>query len=137
MVQMQGHPPGSALQDKAVIGQVPVGRQGRFDVGMFTQLVADMGEPGLGDPKLFYFGKRFPEGEMREMSFMTKGIEDNLAAAPDLLFLVIIDPVGIGDIGEIADAETKNGHFHMPYVDRGKCDIADGEGVLVDMMQLE
>src|ERR1700722_20241715 len=98
----------SALQDKTVVGQMPVGGKCRLDIRMFPQLMADMGEPGLGDPELCYFCDRFPQGEMREMFFMTKGIEDDLLAAPDLFFLVIIDPVGIGDIGKIANAETEN-----------------------------
>ena len=51
---------GSTLQDKAVVGQVPVSGKGWLDIGMFTQLVADVGEPGFGDTKLFYLGDRFP-----------------------------------------------------------------------------
>ena len=71
------------------------------------------------------------------MFFVTKSIEDDPAAAPDLLFLIIIDPVGIGDIGEIANAETENGHLHVPYLDRRKGDIADGKRILVDVMQFK
>src|SRR5579863_3248388 len=107
------------FQGQPVIGEMPVGRKGGFDDGMLTQLVADMGEPRLGYAEFLYLCDRFPEGKMRKMFLMPQGIEDDLAAAPDLLLLFLIDPVGVGYISEVADPKTEYRHLHVPDVDRG------------------
>ena len=66
---------------------------------------------------------------MRKMFFVPKGVEYDLATSSDLFLLLFIYPVGIGDVGKIADAKTKHRHLHMPNMDRNKRDIADLERV--------
>src|SRR6202012_5662371 len=74
---------------------------------------------------------------MGKVLFLAEGVEDYLFAAPDLLFFVVVDPVCIGDIGEIAEAETQDRHFHMPYQDGYNGDISNDEGVFIDPVEPE
>jgi hypothetical protein len=74
---------------------------------------------------------------MREMFLMPERIEDDLPAAPDLLLLALIDPVGVGYISKVPDPKTKHGHLHVPDMDRGKRDIADREHFPIDIMQFK
>jgi len=113
------------------------GGEGRFYIGMPAQLVTDMGEPGLGDAEFLYLRDGLQKRKMGEVFFMTQGIEDDLPAAADLFLFCVIDPVGIGDIGKIAEAKTQYGHFQMPYKDRDNGHIADRKRIFIDGVKFE
>ena len=99
--------------------------------------MADMGKPGLGDAELLYFGDGFLQGKMGNMFFLPQCVEDDLFAAPDLLLFAVVDPVGIGDIGKIAEAEAQDGHIHVPYLDWDNGDISNDKGVFIDAVEPE
>ena len=125
------------MQYEPIIGQMhPRGEIG-FYIRMFAQLVADMGKPGLGDPQVLNFRYRFGQRIMGQVFFMSQGIEHDLAAAFNFLFFTVVDAVGVGYIGKIAEAKTQHRHFHVPYLDGDDGDIADGEGVFIDPVQPE
>ncbi len=70
-----------------------------------------MGEPGAGHPQFLYFLYRLHEAKMRDMFFMPQGVQYDPLAAPDLFLFGVFDTVGIGDIGKVAKAKAKDGHF--------------------------
>ena len=60
----------SGPEYQPVISQVHTWWKRRLDVGMFAQLVADMGEKCLAYAEFLYFRDSFLQGEMRQMFFM-------------------------------------------------------------------
>ena len=54
----------SGLEYEPVISQVHTWWKRRLDIGMFAQLVADMGEKRLADAEFLYFRDSFLQGKM-------------------------------------------------------------------------
>lgn len=118
---------------EAVISQLHAGRECGSDIGMFAQLVADMREPGLRDLQMAYFLNSFGQRKMGKVFFVPQGIEYDLFAASYLFALVVLDAIGIGNVGEVAETETENGHIHVPDPDRDDGNIADKKGFFADI----
>ena len=129
--------PSSGLDDKSVISEMMPRGKGRFDIGMFTQLMADMRIPGPGNTDLANFFYCLSQREMRDMFIMTEGIEHDLLAALDLFPFTFVDAVGIRDIGKVPKPKTQHRHFHMPDLNRLNGDVADGKRVFVNVIELE
>jgi len=68
--------PGSYLylKGKSVIGQFYTGGECGVHIGVFAQLMADMGKPGVGDAQFLYLFDGLPERKMRNVLFMTQGV---------------------------------------------------------------
>jgi len=122
---------------ESVIGQFHARGKGGIDIGMLTQLMAEMGEPGAGNVQLPYFVDGFCKCKMGDMFLVAECVEDDHLAAPDLRAFGLINAIRIGDVREISEAETQYGHFEMPDLDRDNRDIADGKGFFVDVYEPE
>ncbi len=95
------------VQHQPIPGQVNIIREFGLNICMESDLVRHMGEITNRHPELLHHIHGLTQGEMRDMLLFPQGIQDQYLRTTDLILLLLLDPVGIGDIGKIAKAEAQ------------------------------
>jgi hypothetical protein len=125
----------SQLETELVVGQLHAPGKFPIDIGMQSQLMADMGEIGFIATQPGGELHCFIERKMGKMFLFSKCIDNENAAAADLVLFFGIDPVGIGDISEWPEPKSEHRHAQMPDSDRLHGYVADMEWLVGDGMQ--
>ena len=65
---------------------------------------------------------------MGEVFFLPQGVDHQNAASPDLLHLIGGNGVDIGQVSQVAAAESQHRQLMVKAADRGEKGTADGKG---------
>jgi len=124
------------VNSKAVVSKVHTLGQACLYLGMQPQLVADVREVSVLSAHFFGDLYGLGKGVVAYMLAMAQRIDDEGFAAADLVEFGRGNVVGIGDIGEVADAESEDLHLIVQGAYGYDIEAIDRERAAVDGVEI-
>lgn len=127
----------SDVNGQPIVSEMHTLWQAGFYFGMQAQLVADVREVSVLSAHFFGDLYGLGKGVVAYMLAMAQGIDDKGFAAADLIEFGRGNVVGIGDIGEVADAEAEDLHLIVQGAYGYDIEAIDREGTAIDGVEID